>query len=189
MQLEPPHDSTPVTDDWLAVQCQRIDAAGRDLALAVGELNERIEAALEQTMANAPVSPQIPESCVQRARECAAIIHQIQLDVQNALFDCEHEIRELREREVSPAELLVDGERLINHYRFLRRRARVIDGLLAYLPEVTAHMNACAEHLRQLREQDTIELAAPLLVPDCGFAIVALEALREEEAAQRMPRF
>ncbi|MCC2673015.1 MAG: hypothetical protein K0Q72_5487 [Armatimonadetes bacterium] len=185
MQLEPPHDPTPASDDWLANQCHRIDAAGRELALAVGELNERIEATLEDAAGH----PRISEGCLQRARECATVIHQVQGEIQNALFDCEHEIRELRERVVSPAELLVDGERLINHYRFLRRRARVIDGLLAYLPNVTAHMRACVEHLRQMREEEHVELAAPLLVPDCAFAIVALEELREEEAAQRGPRF
>jgi hypothetical protein len=168
----------------LAVQCQRIEAAGRDMAMTVGEVNERIEEAL----ANTTQAPAVSEDAVRRARECANVVHEIQLAIQNALFDCEHEIRELREREVSPAELLVDGERLINRYRFVRRRARVIDGMLAFLPLVTSHMTACVENLRQMSEDEAAPVAGPLLAPDCEFAIVALEALREEEAAARRPR-
>lgn len=185
MQFEPPHDSTPRSDDWLAAQCQRIEAAGKELALTVGEINQQIEEAL----AASGGCPRISEDALRRARECADAIHEVQVSIQNALFDCEHEIRELREREVSPAELLIDGERLINRYRFLRRRARVIDGLLAFLPVVGTHVSACVENLRQMREDEEMSVAGPLLVPDCGFAIVALEALREEEAAARLPRF
>jgi hypothetical protein len=154
------------------------------MAVTVGEVNEQIEEAL----ANAGRVPNVTEDAVRRARECTSIVHEIQLAIQNALFDCEHEIRELREREVSPAELLVDGERLINRYRFIRRRARVIDGMLAFLPVVTSHMSACVESLRQMSEEEAIPVAGPLPVPDCEFAIVALEALREEEAAARLPR-
>lgn len=183
MQFEPPHDLKPPCDDWLAAQCQRIDAAGRDMAFTVGEVNQRIEEAL----VSASSMPSVTEDAVRRARECASTIHEIQLAIQNALFDCEHEIRELREREVSPAELLVDGERLINRYRFIRRRARVIDGMLAFLPLVTSHMTACVDNLRQMSEEEAIPVAGPLIVPDCEFAIVALEALREEEAAARRP--
>ncbi|MGV3723323.1 MAG: hypothetical protein ACO1SX_20685 [Actinomycetota bacterium] len=152
--------------------------------MTVGEVNQQIEEAL----ASAGRVPNVTEDAVRRARECAGIVHEIQLAIQNALFDCEHEIRELREREVSPAELLVDGERLINRYRFIRRRARVIDGMLAFLPLVTAHMTGCVENLRQMSEEDAIPVAGPLTVPDCEFAMVALEALREEEAAARLPR-
>jgi len=185
MQLEPPHESFPQSDDWLAAQCQRIEAAGRDLALAVGEINERIEEALLKETRR----PSIPENCLQRARECAVLLHGIQVEVQNALFDCEHEIRDLREREVSPAELLIDGERLIQHYRFLRRRARLIDALLAYLPDVCSDTHLCVEHLRQMHEEEDIAVAGPLTVPDCSFAVMTLEALREEEESQRLPRY
>jgi hypothetical protein len=184
MQFDPPHDSTPRTDDWLAAQCQRIHAAGRELALTVGEINQQIEEAPDASHQ----LPRISDDAIRRARECATAIHDVQVAVQNALFDCEHEIRELREREVSPAELLIDGERLINRYRFLRRRARVIDGLLAYLPVVNAHVAACVENLRQIRDGEVTAVAGPLTVPDCGFALVALEDLREEEAAAQLPR-
>jgi len=154
------------------------------MAMTVGEINLRIDEALS----NGTQLPDVSEDAVRRARECAGIIHEVQLSIQNALFDCEHEIRELREREVSPAELLVDGERLINRYRFIRRRARVIDGMLSFLPLVTSHMSACVENLRQMCEGDALPIAGPLVVPDCEFAIVALEALREEEADAQAQR-
>lgn len=186
MQLEPPHESFPQSDDWLAAQCQRIEATGHELALAVGEINERIEEALQKDTLHRPT---ISENCLTRARECATVLHAIQVEVQNVLFDCEHEIRDLREREVSPAELLIDGERLIRHYRFLRRRARMIDALLAYLPDVCSDTHLCVEHLRQIHAEEGIAVAGPLTVPDCSFAVMTLEALREEEEMQRLPRY
>ena len=84
------------------------------------------------------------------------------------------------ERDVSPAELLVDGERLIRQYRFLRRRARILDGLLAYLPSVTTHASGCLDCLARLRHGE--ELSGTIVVPDCGFALVALEQLTDDES-------
>ena len=101
--------------------------AGRSLAEVLAEVNERIERARDGVY-----GCHVSESQLFQAEVACRTIHDVQVAVQNGLFDCEHELRELREREVSPAELLVDGERLIRQYRFLRRRARIIDGLLGY---------------------------------------------------------
>lgn len=171
-------------DTWLEAQCGLIQAAGRSLAQAVGQVNQRVDQARNGELGR---KQRITEALLRQSEEACRTLHDVQVAVQNALFDCEHELRELRERELSPAELLIDGERLIRYYRFLRKRARVIDGLLAYLPAVTTHAVHCLQHLKQLREE--AEVSAPLRVPDCAFAVAALEELREEEAVSpRRPR-
>lgn len=161
-------------DDWLETRCREIETAGRDLALAVGEVNQRLEQARDGHLSRRRV---VTEVHLGQAEQICRVLHDVQVAIQNALFDCEHEMRELREREVSPVELLIDGERLIRQYRFLRRRARVIDGLLAYLPAVCAAAQTCMEHLRQLGDGGILE--QPIVVPDCGFALVAIDQLQE----------
>ena len=163
-------------DDWLEAQCRRIETAGRALSLTVGEINQRTEQALSGGLGR---RRRITEAQLRQAEEAYRTLHDVQIDVQNALFDCEHELRELRERDVNPAELLVDGERLIHQYRFLRRRARLLDGLLAYLPGVCSHASTCVEHLQHMHDGVIVERL--LTVPDWSFALVALEALSEEE--------
>jgi len=163
------------TDDWLETHCRLIERAGQELAATVGEINQRTDQAEAGDLGR---RRRITETQLHAAELACRTLHDVQVSIQNALFDCEHELRDLRERELSPAELLVDGERLIRHYRFLRRRARVIDGLLAYLPIVTSHAGVCLEHLQRLHEG--AELNGQLRVPDCGFALVALEQLEEE---------
>ena len=167
-------------DEWLESQCRRVEAAGKELAVAVGQVNARLQhgAASQAARQSRP-----PESRIRQAEAACKTLHETQAEIQNALFDCEHELRELRERDVSPVELMVDGENLIRRYRFLRRRARVLDGMLAFVPAGTAHADACVEHLRRLRsgEETVSQLAGPLVVPDCGFALVAIEQLHEEE--------
>ena len=150
------------------------------MAEAVGEVNSRSEHAENGSLGK---RHRVTEGQLRRAEQACKTLRSIQIEVQNAIFDCEHDLRELREREVSPAELLIDGERLIRLYRFLRRRARVIDGILAYLPLVRSHADICLIQLRKLQEGE-IE-RAHLIVPDCGFALVALEQLLDEEAAAR----
>lgn len=162
------------TDDWLEGKCRQIQEAGQTMAETVGEVNERMEQASSGSLGK---RKRITEAQVQQVEQACRALHDVQVSIQEALFDTEHELRELRERDVSPAELLIDGERLIRQYRFLRRRGRVIDGLLAYLPAVTHHANVCLEHLRMFH--DGIPLEGIMVVPDCGFALVALEQLRD----------
>lgn len=161
-------------DDWLESQCRRVEAAGQELAEVVEGVNARTEHAVQGALGR---RQRITETQLRQAEAAWRSLHDVQLSIQDALFDCEHELRALRERELSPAELLIDGERLIRQYRFLRRRARVIDGLLAYLPAVGTHAAACVDHLRRLR--DGAEAALLLAAPDCGFALVAMEELGE----------
>jgi hypothetical protein len=175
MRIDRSSSTSFVPDDWLEMQCRVVEAAGRDLAITVGQVNQRIEQARTGQLGR---RRPITELQLRMAEAAYKKLHDVQVAVQNALFDCEHELRALRDRELSPAELLVDGERLIRQYRFLRRRARVIDGLLAYLPVVTAHAGTCLEYLHQL--QRGREINVPLKVPDCGFALAALDQLREE---------
>lgn len=177
MRIEP---AVVLLDDWLESHCRQILQAGDELAAVVGEINERTEQAGTGQLGR---RRRITETHLRSVEAACRSLHDVQVAVQNALFDCEHELRDLRERRVSPAELLVDGERLICRYRFLRRRARVIDGLLAYLPVVTNHAGACLDHLHRLHEGDDLE--GPLRVPDCGFAQAALEELQEDEPAAR----
>lgn len=175
MRIEPL--SAVQRDDWLEGQCRRVENAGQELAQVVGQINLRTEQAHSGSLGR---RRRITDTQMRRVDSAYRVLHDVMVAIQNALFDCEHELRSLRERELSPAELLVEGERLIRQYRFLRRRARVIDGLLAYLPMVTHDAGVCREHLRQL--QVGADLPGPLRVPDCTFALVALEQLREEEA-------
>lgn len=162
-------------DEWLESLCETIQSTGRALAETVGEVNRRMEDAQSGHLGR---RQPLTETQLRTVEEACQTLRQVQRWVQNALFDCEHEIRELREREVSPAELLIDGDRLIGQYRFLRRRARIIDGLLAYLPGVNSHAALCLDHLRRVPNGDT--WSDPLTVPDCAFALAALEQLREE---------
>lgn len=171
---------SPESDEWLAAQCRVLAAAGQSLAATISEVNSRME---HLQNGNLGRKQRVTDSQLRRVDAACATIRTAQRDVQNALFDAEHELRELREREVSPAELLVDGERLIRYYRFLRRRARVIDGMLAYLPLVRSHADTLLQQLRLLQAGE-IEMAH-FSVPDCGFALVALEQLQEEEQSGR----
>lgn len=141
---------------------------------AVAEVNERTAQAEEGQLGR---RQRITEVHLRQAESAVRTLVEVQGAIQNALFDCERDLRDLRERELSPAELLVDGERLILQYRFLRRRARVLDGLLAYLPLVSASASHCAEHLRLLKGGG--EMSGRFRVPDCGFAQAALEDLQE----------
>ena len=179
MSIGPQRSSALATDDWLEAQCHSIASAGKELAITVGQINRQIEAVVGEQ-----VREVISESYLRETTAVGKTLHEVQLAVQNALFDCEHEIRALREREISPAELLIDGERLIQRYRFLRRRARIIDGLLAYLPAVTAHIHHCVENLRRLRDSGDYE-GGTFAVPDCAFALVALDQLRDGDIALR----
>lgn len=176
MAMEEVRPRAPRTDEWLVTHCRLIHQAGRELALTVGEINDRTEQARAGTLGR---RPRITEPQVNAAEACCKALHDLQVAVQNALFDCEYEMRSLREREVSPIELLIEGEELIRYYRFLRRRARIIDGLLAYLPAVNTLAGTCLEHLRRLHQGR--ELDDLLVVPDCNFALVALEHLQEDE--------
>jgi len=180
MRVDPYLRELVQTDVWLEGQCRAIVAAGQELAAAVGEVNHR----MEQAMAGALGRRQrITDSHLRRAETACETLLEVRRAVQNCLFDCEHELRELREREVGPAELLLEGDRLIGQYRFYRRRARVLDGLLAYLPAVHSYATLCLDQLRSIRDGGAVAL--PLTVPDCGFAQVALEQLGEPAAGER----
>lgn len=176
MMRDPTGFGTAQEDEWLAARCRMIHQTGRELALTVGEVNDRTEQARAGTLGR---RPRVAEVQLDAAEGCHRTLRSLQNDLQNTLFDTEYELRELRERELSPAELLIEGEYLIRRYRLLRRRARIIDGLLAYLPSVCTLVGICVEHLRRL--YDGAELAELLVVPDCTFAMVALEQLAEEE--------
>jgi len=176
MLIDSPDSRRPHSDGWLEAQCRRIQEAGHELALTVGEVNERTQQARVGRLGR---RQRITEEQLEAAETAWKTLHEQQIAMQNAVFDTEHELRELREREVNPAELLIEGEDLIRHYRFLRRRARIIDALLAYLPAVSTLASTCIGHLRRLHEG--VEMPELLVVPDCTFAILALEQLREEE--------
>lgn len=178
MRAEPSLERQIPQDEWLEGQCRIVEAAGRELALAVGEANERIEHSRNGTLGR---KQHVTEANLRRSAHACGALHDVQVAIQDALFDCEHELRELRERDMSPAELLVDGHRLVRQYRFIRRRARLIDALLAYLPMVQHHAGICHEHLRRLRDGEIIEHEGSMTVPDCSFALVALEALQEDD--------
>ncbi len=171
--------STAGVDEWLEERCREIESTGRELAMVVGDINQRLERARDGQIPRRLVVTDVHLGQVENA---CRVLHDVQVVIQNALFDCEHEMRELREREVSPVELLIDGERLIRHYRFLRRRARVIDGLLAYLPAVCSHAHVCIDHVRQLADGGVVEQA--ILVPDCSFSLVALDELQDGHTAR-----
>jgi|SRR5688500_18932241 len=176
MRPESPFAITVQDDNWLEAQCRTIVQAGRELTRCVGQVNQRLEEAKNGGLGRKRL---ITEATMRQAQEAQRTLHDVQVSIQNALFDCEHEIRALRERDVSPAELLIDGERLIGQYRFLRRRARVIDGLLAYLPGATQHSATCIHWLGQLQEGALAE--DELAVPDCDFALAAIDQLRNGE--------
>jgi hypothetical protein len=167
-------------DEWLEEQCREVEESGRCLAMTVGQVNLRTEQARLGKLGR---RRRITETQIREVETACRKLHDVQVRVQNALFDCEHEMRALRERDISPAELLVDGDTLIVQYRFLRRRARVIDGMLAYLPVVTAHAGTCLQSIQHLRENSVPDLL--ITAPDCGFALVALEQLRDEESQSR----
>jgi prefoldin subunit 5 len=173
MRVDPRATRPVARDDWLEAQCRAIEDAGKEMAQIVGQINARTAQSNNGELGR---RKRITESQVRALEEAVQTLHEIQRSIQNALFDCEHELRELRERDVDPAELLIDGERLIRQYRFLRRRARIIDALLAYLPAAEGYAAGCLDRLKALK--DGGELAEPLKVPDCGFALVALDQLR-----------
>ena len=177
MRPESPFAVTVQDDNWLEAQCRTILQAGRELTRCVGQVNLRLDEAKSGDLGRKRL---ITESTLRQAREAHRTLHDVQLSIQNALFDCEHEIRALRERDVSPAELLIDGERLISQYRFFRRRARVIDGLLAYLPGATQYTAVCVDWLRQL--QGGARAQEELSVPDTDFALAAIDQLRDGES-------
>jgi len=179
MASDPISSKVPKDDEWLEAQCRRLEATGNDLADTIGEINSRLEGELGRRGRRSSVRQRVQPEEIQKAQEACGIFREIQNAVQDALFDTEHELRELRERDVSPAELLIDGEGLVRQYRFLRRRARVLDGLLAYLPSVGDHALVCVEKLRRLEEHDL--RYDPIMVPDTGFALIAIEHLRDAE--------
>lgn len=172
MRISPARDVRK--DDWLEAKCRLIERAGSDLRKTVGEINDRLDCLTDGGLGRRRL---ITEGHLRTIGQSYDTLHQVLVDVQDALFDTETEIRDLQERDVDPAELLVDGERLIRHYRFLRRRARVIDGLLAFLPLVASSARSCLDHVKQLREGG--QLIAPMVVPDCTFALAALDELAE----------
>lgn len=174
------HSTAGATDDWLETQCRQVEEAGQILANAVGEVNERTHQAEAGALGR---RRRITDTQLKQVEQACEALREVQQVVSHGLFDCEHELRSLREREVDPAELLVDGERLIRHYRFLKRRARVIDGLMAYLPAVTTRAASCLEHLRRLHQGE--EINGQLRVPDCAFALIALEELSEVETPRK----
>lgn len=176
MRPESPFAVTVPSDSWLEAQCRAVVQAGKELTRCVGQVNQRLDEAKNGGLGRKRL---ITETHLRQAQEAYRTLHDIQLSVQNALFDCEHEIRILRERDVNPAELLIDGERLIGQYRFLRRRARVIDGLLAYLPAACQHTATCIDWLQQLREG--AQAQEDLSVPDVAFALAALDQLKDGE--------
>jgi hypothetical protein len=175
MPIDPAEEIGIPRDEWLESQCRLVAAAGHELAVVVGQVSVRADPGRAGQTGRRRT---LTEALFGRAETACKTLREIQSSVQNALFDCEHELRELRERDISPLELLVDGERLIIQYRFHRRRARVIDGLLAYLPVVNSHARACLECLHRFRDGED---APSPVVPDCGFALVALEQLSEDE--------
>jgi hypothetical protein len=162
-------------DAWLESQCRAIESAGKQLAEVVDAINERLD--LERSGSTGR-STRLNDTQLRQAEAACEALHAALVSVQDQLFDCEHELRELRERDVSPAELLIEGDRLIRQYRFLRRRARILDGLLAFLPVVNAHAAGCLDALRLLQGGALVD--TPLISPDCGFALVALDQLEEE---------
>jgi hypothetical protein len=174
MQPEAPFAGSVPPDEWLEATCRRIAAAGREMAQAVGQVNHRLTQARNGSIGRRRL---VTDQQFRNVQNACDTLRRTRGAVQNVLFDCEHELRELRERDVSPAELLIDGERLLRQYRFLRRRARVIDGLLAYLPAVIHHAGACLDSLRRL-DPDRVP-PNELTVPDCGFALVALEEAQD----------
>jgi hypothetical protein len=171
MQIEPP-SADGLRDEWLDTLCRRIEEAGRTLAEVINDANGRADSKGGRRRQG------ITEAQCRQAQQAWQALHEVQICIQNALFDCEHELRELRERDVSPIQLLVDGDELIRQYRFLRRRARVIDGLLAYLPPITSHAFICVQHLEKLRGGH--EADGPLSIPDCAFAHAALQELLDD---------
>lgn len=176
MRPESPFAVTVQDDAWLESQCRTIVQAGKELTLCVGQVNQRLEEAQNGELGRKQI---LTQTHLRQAQEALEALHEVQSGIQNALFDCEHEMRSLRERDVSPAELLIDGERLISQYRFLRRRARVIDGLLAYLPAVCQQTSTCIDWLRQLREG--ARLHEEIAVPDTAFAHAALDQLKDAD--------
>jgi hypothetical protein len=165
-------------DTWLEEQCMLVHSAGIGLAEAVGEVNQRTLKAIGGELGR---QRRVTSSQIRAVEQAHVLLADVQDRVQNALFDCEHELRALREQELTPAELVLEGGRLIALYRFFRRRARILDGMLAYLPETRAHAGRCLDSLRRLR--DGTALYRPLTVPDCGFALVALDELRGDSPA------
>ncbi len=177
MALERTSTTVIPSDDWLEAQCRQIEEAGKALAATLAGVNARHRQHRESVAGR---RPRLTASQIKEAQAAYRILHEVQVAIQEAVFDCEHDLRDLREREISPAEMLVDGDRLIIQYRFLRRRARILDALLAYLPAVSQHAFRCVEHLERVKEG--APLAELLAGPDCGFALIALEELQDEEA-------
>lgn len=175
MSLDPLTGAEATRDEWLESLCRQIEGAGQELEAVANEINYRAGRLAD----GEPVEGDriVTEDLTRRMEAAAETLRGLKVTIQEAVFDCEHEMRELRERELSPVELLIDGDRLIRRYRFLRRRGRVIDGLLAYLPPVALAARNCCEHLYQL--QSGAVLNGPLIVPDCAFALFALEQLDE----------
>ncbi len=175
MSAEPIIQSNQSPDEWLEAQCRQIEAAGKELVAVAEEINYRVGRIAD----GEPVAGDqiVTEELTRRMETACEMLRNLKITIQEAVFDCEHEMRELREREVSPAELLIDGDRLIRQYRFLRRRGRIMDGLLAYLPIVTQSTRTICDQLYQLQEGAILE--GPLIVPDCSFALVALEQLSD----------
>lgn len=169
----------PEHDEWLEAQCKRLEAAGNELANTVGAINHRLEGDIGKARRRNSGRPRVEPGEILKAQEVCSIFKEIQQGVQDALFDAEYDMRELRDRDVNPAQLLIEGNDLLRRYRFLRRRARICDSLLAYLPHVEESAHVCLDKLKLL--EDSEMRFEPITVPDCGFALIAIEELQEAE--------
>ena len=136
-----PLRAVPVpSDDWLEGVCRSVEAAGRSLEGILEDVNVRTEEAQAGRLGR---RHRITDEHLRQAETACDALRDALASVQTVLFDCEQEMRTLQEREVSVAELLIDGESLISQYRFLRR---VSQGL----------------RLFGARPSDTLEPAGPM---------------------------
>ncbi len=169
------HPGRVTRDEWLEQQCRLLHTAGCTLAAAVEAVNARGEDARSGALGRRRA---VTLDHLREVEGGCKLLQRLQQAIQDAIYDSEQEMRELRERELTPADLLVEGDGLIQRYRFLRRRNRILDGLRAELPRATLHALHCLYLLRRLREGDAFE--DPLRAPGCDFALAALDELSGE---------
>lgn len=162
-------------DVWLEDVCGRLVTAATAFSAVIEDVNQRTDVAASGELGR---RRRITEVLLRRAEEAATDLSQIQRGIQNALFDCEIELRELRERDLSPADLLEQGAYLLSHYRLIRRRARVLDGILGFLPGANRDVAFALALLRRLRKG--LVVTGPLGTPDWGFALAAQEEITTE---------
>ncbi|MBM3459042.1 MAG: hypothetical protein FJX77_10995 [Armatimonadetes bacterium] len=165
-------------DDWLERQCRQLHDVGCALTGTLEQVNQRCEAARAGQLGRR--QPVTLEQLREVEGNCQSL-RRLQRTIQEALYDTEQEIRELRERDLTPADLIVEAEYLIVRYRFLRRRNRVLVGLHDELPRAALQALHCLHRLRRLREGD--REATLFYPPGCEFALAALEQLRDEGEA------